>query len=200
MTEKMPHLVPLPLRLLGRFVLWILGWQTVGNPRQVNKAVVIGAFHTSNWDAVIGLAAAFALDIRFRVMIKDMWFRFPIGILTRAIGGIPIDRSSPHNVVEQMIQIFDKYEYFLLLITPEGTRKKSPYWKTGFYHIAVGAKLPIMLAFFDYPTKRIGVKDIFYPSGNLEADMEIIRAAYADVTPKYPENAGEIRIKPSEGA
>jgi 1-acyl-sn-glycerol-3-phosphate acyltransferase len=128
-------------------------------------------------------------------MGKHTLFRPPLGWLMRGLGGLPIDRSARHNVVEQAVQSFRERERLVLAILPEGTRKRTPYWKSGFYHIAVGAKVPIALGYADYRRKVGGIGRIFVPSGDVDTDMAIIREFYSRMTGKRPEQFGEIRLK-----
>ena len=114
----------------------------------------------------------------------------------RFLGGVPLDRSKRHNFVDQVVAAFDGAEEMVIALAPEGTRSRTSHWKTGFYYIAVGANVPIILAFIDYPTKRIGLGSILFPTGDLDADMQLIRNFYADKRGKKPENQGVIRALP----
>jgi 1-acyl-sn-glycerol-3-phosphate acyltransferase len=132
--------------------------------------------------------------------VKPFWlgkhslFRGPLGTVLKGLGGIPINRASSHNVVEQAAQAFHNYERFLLAITPEGTRKKVDRWKSGFYNIAKAAKVPIVCAFIDYKRKVTGVGPTIFPGDDIHADMQKIREFYSSVTSKYPELAGNVEI------
>ena len=188
-----------PLKPIADFMLKLIGWKIEGVLPDVSKFVIIVAPHTSNWDLPIGYIVAHALELlstwRYGFMAKDSAFKWPLGILIRWMGGIPIDRSSPQNIVEQMIAAFNHYDHLMLAITPEGTRIKTSYWKSGFYHIAMGAKVPIVLAFLDYKRHVVGLGPMFTPSGDINADMELIRQFYGGVTAKFPHKAGEIRLR-----
>lgn len=175
------------LRALSILYLKIIGWRKVGNLPDIPQYVIIVAPHTSNWDFPIGLAFAFALKIRGYWLGKDSLFRWPFRGFFRWLGGIPIDRSKSSDVVAQMVQIFRERARLTMVLAPEGTRKKVSYWKSGFYHIARGANVPIVLAFLDYFRKAGGIGPVFKPTGDIEADMEFIRAFYKTVTGKYPE-------------
>ena len=118
----------------------------------------------------------------------------------RFLGGVPLDRSKRHNFVDQVVAAFDGAEEMVIALAPEGTRSRTSHWKTGFYYIAVGANVPIILAFIDYPTKRIGLGSILFPTGDLDADMQLIRNFYADKRGKKPENEGEVRARPPREA
>lgn len=188
-----------PLKSIARFLFKIIGWKVEGELPDVDKLVIVVAPHTSNWDLPIGYLVGHALELfstwRYGFMAKDSAFRWPLGILIRWMGGIPIDRSSPRNVVDQMIAAFNHYDHLMLALTPEGTRSKTPYWKSGFYRIASGAKVPIALAFLDYKRKVGGLGPTITPSGDMAEDIEIIRRFYSGVTAKFPEKVGEIRFK-----
>lgn len=192
--RKRWHVSPITY-YLSRLFLWLTGWKPIGDLSSIDKAVAIGAFHTSNWDGIFGFPLAFVMNINFRILAKASLFRPPFGAVMRAVGAVPIDRSSPQNLVEQSIALFEQYDNLVLVLAPEGTRKYAPYWKTGFYHIALGAGVPLVLAYIDYAKKEIGVGKIFQPSGDIDADMALIREFYAGVTPKKPANRGPIILK-----
>ncbi len=141
------------------------------------------------------LLLAFALRTNISALGKDSLFRWPFGVLFRWCGCIPIDRTTSANVVETLIHVFRESEKLILVVTPEGTRKKVRYWKTGFYYIAQGAHVPIVLAFIDYRRKAAGIGPLITPTGDIEADIEIIRSFYEQVSGKYPEKAGKADIK-----
>ncbi len=174
-------------RLLAILFLKMIGWRREGSLPDIPKYVIIVAPHTSNWDFPIGLAFAFALKIRGYWLGKDGLFRWPFHGFFRWLGGIPIDRSRSSDVVAQMVQVFKERARLTMVVAPEGTRKKVTYWKSGFYHIARGADVPIVLAFLDYLRKAGGIGPVFSPTGDIEADMEYIRAFYATMTGKHPE-------------
>jgi 1-acyl-sn-glycerol-3-phosphate acyltransferase len=175
------------LRGLSVLYLKMIGWRREGSLPDIPQYVIIVAPHTSNWDFPIGLAFAFALEIRGYWLGKDSLFRWPFRGFFRWLGGIPIDRSRSSDVVAQMIQIFRERARLTMVVAPEGTRKKVTYWKSGFYHIARGANVPIVLAFLDYLRKAGGIGPVLNLTGDIEADMESIRAFYATVKGKYPE-------------
>lgn len=167
----------------------LLGWKKVGTKPDFPQFIVILAFHTSNWDVFYGILLAFAFNIDIYFMAKSQLFRFPFAPLVRFLGGIPIDRSTSHNTVEATIEMYKKHKNFAIALAPEGTRKKVEKWKTGFYHIAVGANVPIILAFLDYKTKSGGVGKVLYPTGNMKADFQEIKNFYQKVNARYPELA-----------
>jgi 1-acyl-sn-glycerol-3-phosphate acyltransferase len=185
------------LQGLSIIFLKMLGWRSEGQPPGLEKYVMIGAPHTSNWDFPIGLAILFSFKFRFYWLGKHTIFRWPFHGLFLRLGGIPIDRSKSGNVVEQTVQSFRENDKMVLLLSPEGTRKKITHWKTGFYYIARGADVPIVLAFLDYTRKVGGFGPVFYPTGDIEADMKTISAFYADIVGKYDEKAGPVSINPN---
>lgn len=173
-----PLLTPL-LRLLAMGVLKLSGWKAIGKEIDHQRFVLIAAPHTSNWDFPLMLAVVLKLKLRVYWMGKDTLFPFPIGWLVKWLGGIPIDRSTSHNVVNETIRQYAEHEELIVLIPPEGTRSKVDRWKTGFYHIASKAKVPILLGYVDTASKEAGIADFFHVTGNLEDDMREIRAFYA---------------------
>lgn len=174
------------MRLLSLFYLKCIGWRVEGEPPNIPKYVMIAAPHTSNWDFVIALAIVFVYRINIQIMMKNTWFFWPLGSIFRWLGAVPIDRSKKSNVVAQSIEAFNRSREMLLMVPPSGTRKKVLYWKTGFYHIANGAGVPIVMGFLDYRRKRGGIGPVFYPTGNVDQDMHTIRTFYRDITGKHP--------------
>jgi len=149
-------------------------------PPEAQKSVFIAAPHTSNWDLPYTLMVAFALQLNIHWMGKASIFRFPFGGLMRWLGGITVDRSKANNLVAASAQAITQATCALqLIVPPEGTRSKVRYWKTGFYHIAQTAQMPIVMAYMDYTRKISGLGPLLYPSGDLEADMRTIKVFYA---------------------
>jgi 1-acyl-sn-glycerol-3-phosphate acyltransferase len=180
--------------------LWLIGWRVAGElPLDVPRWVLIVAPHTSNWDFPIGLACAHALGLvvhwPYGFMAKASVFHGPMGWFMRAVGGIPIDRSRTNNLVDDMAAVLQQRERLMLVITPEGTRKQRPYWKSGFYHIALKAGVPIGMAAIDYSTRTGRIGPLFMPSGNVEEDLARIRAFFPATMAKYPEQASAIQFK-----
>jgi 1-acyl-sn-glycerol-3-phosphate acyltransferase len=161
-------------------ILKLAGWQVLGHlPEHAKKSVLIAAPHTSNWDLPMTLMVAFALELRPRWMGKASIFRWPFGGLMRWLGGIAVERSQSNNLVATSAQaIVDAREPLQLIVPPEGTRSKTRHWKTGFYYIAHGAQVPIVMAYMDYANKRSGLGPLFEPTGDVEADMARIKAFY----------------------
>ena len=182
------------------FLLKIFGWRTEGQLPDLPKYVIVGAYHTSNWDFPFAVMFAFVLRIRICWMGKNSLFRWPFRSFFRWVGGIPIERSQHHGVVGETIRAFKENERLIMVITPEGTRRRVQAWKKGFYYIALNAKAPILLAFLDYRRKVAGIGPLITPSGDIEADMEILRDFFANVTPRHPERATIpfVETKPSK--
>ena len=165
------------LRAFSLLFLKLAGWKVLGTlPAQASKSVFIAAPHTSNWDLPYTLMVAFVLRLNINWMGKASIFRFPFGPLMRWLGGVAVDRSKANNLVAASAQAIREANGALqLIVPPEGTRSKTRYWKTGFYHIAVMAQVPIVMAYMDYERKISGLGPMFVPTGDLEADMVRMR-------------------------
>lgn len=183
-----PILTPL-LRLLAILLLKLSGWKAVGRPLENARFVLIGAPHTSNWDFVLMLLVVLKLRLKLFWMGKNSLFPAPIGWLMKWLGGIPVDRSRHHNLVDHTVMQYRENPELIVLIPPEGTRSRVKEWKTGFYHIAVNAQVPVLMGYIDASKKEAGLADFFHPTGNIEVDMPTIRAFYADKIGINPENA-----------
>jgi len=181
---------------IARAVLLVLGWRIDGAVPSIPKYVLIGAPHTSNWDFALALLAKWALDFRFHWIGKDTLFRRPFGRVMRWLGGIPVNRRSHNHFIDQMVQQFRVRDEMVIVITPEGTRSRTEYWKSGFYYIALGAQVPIVMGYADYARKILGIGPAVMPTGNLEADLALIRGFYSDKSGKHPTQQGEVRILP----
>lgn len=175
------------MQKLSKWILKIAGWKAFVTVAEPQKSIICVAPHTSNWDFLIGKLSYLALGREASFLIKKSWFFFPMGYLFRAMGGVPVDRSKRTSVTQQMAEEFGKRESFHLAITPEGTRGLVSKWKMGFYHIALKANVPIQLAYIDYVKKELGIKKVFYPTGDEKADLEKIQAYYKDVHARFPE-------------
>lgn len=175
-------------RWLGRQLLRLSGWRIDGSLPDRRKLLVLVAPHTSNWDFFFGMSAVLALGLRAHWMAKHTLFRWGVGPILRWLGGIPVNRGEPYGVVDQLVERFRVEEAFVLGITPEGTRKKVKQWKTGFHRIAVQAELPIVLAFFDYRQRIVGIGPEIFPSADLDRDLARIMAFYKQWLPRHPEN------------
>ena len=180
---------------MGRAFLRVTGWRLEGAPSALPKYVVIAAPHTSNWDLPFMLAVGLSYGVRVNWFGKASLFRWPLGYVCRALGGIRVERGQRHNQVEQAVRLFAERDRLVLAVPPEGTRDHTRYWRTGFYFIAHGARVPIVLGFLDYARKVGGVGGVMMPTGSIEADMAEIRTFYAGVTGKYPAQQGDIEIR-----
>ena len=159
------------------------------------KSVIIVGPHTSNWDFMVFMMGSFVLGVRGQWLGKHTLFRGPLGWLLRKIGGIPLDRTSKHDLVEQAVQALKSSTAMTLVLAPEGTRNKADHWKSGFYYFALGAGVPILMAYADYRTKSAGIGAELWPTGHVEADLAKIRDFYATITPRYPELRSEVRFR-----
>jgi len=168
-------------------VLRVGGWQLVGSFPDVSKLVVIVASHTSNWDGFWGLVAKMALGVEIRVLGKAQLFWWPLGALLRWLGAVPVDRSKPHGVVAQAVELMERSERCWFVLAPEGTRKPVTQWKTGFWKIASAAHTPIFPVYLHYPDKRIGLGELFMPSEQMHADICALRQWYRPWVGKHPE-------------
>lgn len=166
-------------RAFGRSVLRLGGWRVRGGIPDLPRMVIIAAPHSSGWDAVWGLAAKLALGLDVRFMGKAELFRGPLGWLLRWLGGVPVDRHAAHGVVEQMADRFAASERFWLALAPEGTRRRVQRWRTGFWHIAHAAQVPVVCAYFHYPERVVGFDAVFVTSDDMDADIARIQAFYA---------------------
>lgn len=179
---------------LAHRVLAAAGWRIVGEAPKEAKYVLIAAPHTTNWDLVLLLLASIEYGVWPNWVGKHTLFKPPFGPLMRALGGIAVDRRARHNMVDHLASLFREREKLILAVPPEGTRSAAPHWKSGFYHIAVAAKVPICLGYLDFPTKRAALGPMMMPTGNIKADMEVIRAFYADKRGMYPQDQGPVRL------
>ena len=182
---------------LALLSLSIAGWQFEGVVPKTRRFVCLGVPHTSNYDGLILMMMSQSIGLPLSFMIKESWVKGPLGPLMRRLGAVPIDRTSKHNVVEQMIAEFARKDEFVLVIPPEGTRKKAPYWKSGFYHIALGAKVPVVPGFCDFKRKRMGLGPAIDLTGDVHTDMDAIRAFYAKQAPTAhdPGQVGPMRLR-----
>lgn len=176
------------------FLFKIAGWKVTRTlPSEIRKCVIIALPHTSNWDFIYAMGAFNKMNIKTRFTIKKEWYKFPFKGLMKKLGALPIDRStnpdgSRRGTVDAMADLFSKHDNLLLLITPEGTRSRVEKWKTGFYYVALKAKVPIALGFIDYSKKECGIDKLIYPTGDYKADMKLIVDFYKHIRGKHPEN------------
>jgi len=182
---------------MGRFFYWLahfiwhkLGsWKVVSHiPKGLKKAVISVAPHTANEDFPVGLGAWHTQNLKANFIAKKELFDGPMGFIFKATGGIPIDRSKSQNMVEQAAGFFKNREELFLVIAPEGTRGPRERWKTGFYHIAKTAGVPIVLAYIDFAKKEVGIGEVFHPTENQQADLLHIENFYRGISAKIPAN------------
>lgn len=170
------------------------GWTAVGNLPDVPKAVFIAAPHTSNWDGFWALVYVVAIDADIHFFGKRSLFWFPLGSVLQGLGGVPLDRKRAGSAVQQAIDMFNERDSFYFGLAPEGTRTRTPGWKSGFYRIAEGAGVPVYLGFLDYKHKRVGIGRRLDLSGNQDADLAVCREFYADIEGRWAEKTSPIRF------
>lgn len=183
-------------RAVARLIWAGTGYRLRTEPAPTRPTVFIGAPHTSNTDFFLMLAIAFQMDLHIRFLIKDSWFKGPMAGVMRSLGGIPVDRSDPASIVDEILAAVERGEEFHLVVTPEGTRGKgSGYWKSGFYRIALKAGLPVTLGYVDGVAKVAGLGPSIELTGDVAADMDVIRAFYQDKSGVKPANRTEPRLR-----
>lgn len=178
----------------------LFGWKMFYKPLPGPHGIAVVYPHTSNWDFPIGLLGKWALDLKFRWLAKDSLFRGPVGRLMRYWGGIPIDRSAPMGATRQLADQMVQQPWCWIAITPEGTRGYRPHWKSGFYHLAKTAGVPVLLVAFDYGKKELRLVNTLDVTDDIEADMQSVVAAYEGVTALYPNKAAPIVLAPPRGS
>jgi 1-acyl-sn-glycerol-3-phosphate acyltransferase len=185
------------LRDLRTAPLRLAGWEFETPLPAEKKYVCLAVPHTSNWDGVLLIALASTVGMKMSFMIKSEWLRGPMGTVLRRFGAVGINRNRATNVVQSMIDELERRDSLALVIPPEGTRGRADHWKSGFYHIAVGAHVPIVPGYLDYGRKRAGLGPPIWPTGDVTTDMDKIRAFYAEKAPvgHYPDNFGPIRLR-----
>jgi 1-acyl-sn-glycerol-3-phosphate acyltransferase len=174
------------LRALGRSLLRVWGWRIVGEFPALRRFVIVVAPHTSNWDFVVGLAAKFALSLRAVWIGKHTLFRPPFGKLLRRLGGVPVHRDAPHAVVQQIIDEFAAREAMVFVLAPEGTRKRVERWRSGYWHVAHGAGVPVIPVGFDFALRTIFIGPPHETTDDLNADEERLRAYVRGIAPRHP--------------
>jgi 1-acyl-sn-glycerol-3-phosphate acyltransferase len=177
------------MKQIGKLFLWLAGWKVVNDsPTNLKKAVMVCAPHTSNWDFPFGLAAFYLTPLKVKYFIKKSWFFFPMNLFFRYTGGVPIDRSKSNGLVAAMTDKIRSEEELIIAISPEGTRSRVPKWKTGFYHIALEAKAPLLMSYIDYKNKEVGFGPVYNLTGDIDVDMNYLETFFIDKTPKIPKN------------
>ncbi len=185
------------LQKIARALLRLMGWKIVGEIPDLQKAVLIAAPHTSNWDGFLLLVYKVAVDLDVKFFAKHSLFWWPLSAILNALGAIPVDRNKHLGSVQHAIQKFAEEDHFLLAMAPEGTRRWKPYWRTGFYRIAMAAKVPVSMGYADYKTKTLGLVKTIELSGDPAQDIEVIREFFTPITPRRPENMAPIEFPPS---
>ncbi len=180
----------------GLLRLW--GWRVVGELPDIPKLLFIGAPHTSNFDGILTVAAACYMRGRVRWMGKVELLRTPLAPIFRLAGILPVDRRAPQGFVEQVAAMYAAHERLMVAVTPEGTRKKTDGWKSGFYRIALAAKVPIICVGFDYQNKLVHVGLVLYPNGDIEADMQKIATFYQGIVGRFPDRTAPVRLRSGE--
>jgi len=184
------------MQALSRFILRIFGWQADLAVHMVDKCVLVGAPHTSNWDFPLALLGMSAMGIKFNWVGKHTLFKWPLRFFMHSLGGISLDRKSGGtSFAIKAVEAFHEFDHFVLAIAPEGTRHKTNYWKAGFYKIATKSNVPIALGYVDFKKKKVGIGKIFIPTGDKDNDFGLIKNFYSNKSGKYPAKQGEIRLR-----
>lgn len=169
-------------------ILKMFGWKIDPHTPNVKKCVVVMGPHTSNWDFIIGRMTFAKYNVNTKILIKKELFFFPLGIVLRWLGGVPVNRSKGSNVTDQAVKYFDESEEMFMIFTPEGTRSYNPKWKKGFYYIAQKANVPIYIGYMDYEKKIGGFYGEFKPTGDVEKDISDIKKILSQYKGRFPEN------------
>ena len=179
---------------IARCILRLTGWRTSVISPCPSRCVIIGAPHTSNWDFIVMLLLMAVETIPIRMLGKDSLFKWPLGVVMRSFGVIPVNRRGNNNLVDQIAARFDEHDELIIGISPEGTRSKSSRWRTGFYYIALKADVPIVMVYLDYKNKVCGLGPSIKPTGDINADFMIIREFYSGILGKYPHKQSVIEL------
>jgi 1-acyl-sn-glycerol-3-phosphate acyltransferase len=189
------------LTLLARWFLALWRWKVVPGPEPVpERCVMIAAPHTSNWDFLITLAMARVVGVKINWLGKREMFAGPAAPIMRRLGGVPVDRSAPGGLVESLAKTLTDSDRMVLVVPAEGTRSKTEYWKSGFYRIAEMANVPIVCAYVDMASRSGGFGPVITPTGDLVADMDVMREFYADKTGIKPNRFGPVRLREEDAS
>lgn len=172
---------------IGLILMHLIGWRMRGEFPNVPKGMLVIAPHTSNYDGVVSVAAILALRLQLFFFVKDSAFIWPFGGLMRWFGAVPVDRESSRDMVGFTASKYNSKDALMLAIAPEGTRKSSPAWKTGFYWIAHRAGVPLIMVSFDYGKKEVVILGSFTPTGNIEQDLPLIIGSFKGMVPRHPD-------------
>ena len=176
------------MKKFSQLIFKLFGWEIDENaPKGLKKCVICMGPHTSNFDFILGKLAFMQYGVKGSFLIKKELFFFPLGLILKAMGGIPVDRKSNNNFTEQAVEYFKNNDTMYMVFTPEGTRGYNPKWKKGFYYIAQNANVPIYLAYVDYSKKKGGFLELFEPTGDVEADMKLIKSKLSKFKGRFPE-------------
>ncbi len=177
------------MKYISRFIFYnIMGWKIVGDyPKDLKKFIIVGAPHTSNIDFVLGALMKYIKELPINFIGKHTLFKPPYGFIFKALGGVPVDRSKSSNMVDAIIKVFNEKDEFILAISPEGTRTKIEKWKSGFYHIALGANIPIIFNTFNFGKKEYLISKPYYLTGDKKKDFLFFHNFYKDVKGKFPD-------------
>lgn len=195
--ELRPTILPHRRQRLALRALHLLGWTMRYKPLPGPHGIIVVYPHTSNWDFFIGLLGKWALGLPFRWIGKEALFRGPLGSIMRYLGGMPVERGAPTGATARLAEQIHANDWCWLAITPEGTRGYRPHWRSGFYHLALAAKVPLVLVYFDYAKKELGMVDSLRLSGDQAADMAAIAKVYEGRTGLHPELAAPITLAPA---
>lgn len=197
MTKTLFELAALSRLCSGpaNFLLAAAGWRVQGAPPDLPQYIVVGAPHTSNWDFLLMLALVVGFRLPVHWLGKSTIFHRPLGALFTRLGGIPVDRSKANQAVGQLVQLFAARERLALIIAPEGSRRQVGRWKSGFYYMAKGAGIPLLLVSADYPRRLVTIAPPFYPTDDAAADAAHITALFSSATGKFPQQMGVIDLR-----
>jgi 1-acyl-sn-glycerol-3-phosphate acyltransferase len=176
-------------------LLALFGWSVDVKWPPGPRAVIVVYPHTSNWDFIVGIIARHAIGLPVQWVAKDTLFRGPFDKLFRRWGGIPVNRRQSTGFIGQLLEEFRRRDWMWVVFTPEGTRAYRDHWRSGFYHLALKAGVPVGLAYIDYERRQVGLRRYLTLSGDAERDLEAMREAYAGKVAKHPELAGPIRFR-----
>ena len=177
--------------MFSKTIYWIFrqfGWDIDGQVPNLKKFIIPVVPHTTNWDFIIGVMTKWSLNLKVNYIGKHQLFRFPYGFIFRWLGGRPVYRYKANDLVREVAEIFKNEDYFVMALAPEGTRSKVQKLKTGFYHIAVEAGIPIQPIGFDFKSRRVVVGELMYPTGNKDEDMKKLMDFYLTIMPLYPKD------------
>lgn len=181
---------------LGKTIIKVTGWRVAGAVPKSNKSmIIIAAPHTSNWDLFYLLGAAYSFRLSIQWLMKASVFVPVVGDFLKYLGGIPVDRSQRNNLVSELAKRINESDGIALVVPPAGTRGYTEYWKSGFYQIALAAKIPVVCGYLDYPSKEAGLGEAFDLTGDIKADMDKIREFYESKTGRYPDQKSRIRLR-----